>query len=153
MLTDIYIFQTIQIQLRCIENTVRSNRLQLSCKTDILKNLAKLTGKHLCWSLFLNKVAGLKPAKFIKRPRHWFFPLIFAKFFRTPFLQNTYRRPLLLLTLLNGLFVRGKYWSYINKFRLLTFLLFHIFVFFLPTFIVISCTSLSMVSLHQNKTT
>ena len=36
----------------------------------ILKNLAKFTGKHLCRSLFLNKVAGLNPAFLLKR-RHW----------------------------------------------------------------------------------
>ena len=27
----------------------------------VLRNLAKFTGKHLCQSLFFNKVAGLKP--------------------------------------------------------------------------------------------
>ena len=30
------------------------------CRKDVLRNLAKFTGKHLCQSLFLNKVAGLK---------------------------------------------------------------------------------------------
>ena len=29
------------------------------CKKGVLKNLAKLTRKQLCWSLFCNKVAGL----------------------------------------------------------------------------------------------
>ena len=29
-----------------------------SVKNDVLKNFAKFTGKHLCQSLFLNKVAG-----------------------------------------------------------------------------------------------
>ena len=28
---------------------------------NFLKNLAKFTGKHLCQSLFFNKVAGLRP--------------------------------------------------------------------------------------------
>ena len=32
------------------------------CKKGDLKNLAKLTGKRLCQSLFFNKVAGLRPA-------------------------------------------------------------------------------------------
>ena len=27
----------------------------------VLRNFAKFTGKHLCQSLFLNKVAGLRP--------------------------------------------------------------------------------------------
>ena len=41
----------------------------------VLKNFAKFTGKHLCKSLFLNKVAGHRLC----------FPLNFAKFFRTSF--------------------------------------------------------------------
>ena len=38
-------------------------------KKAFLKTVALLTGKHLCWSLFLNKVAGLqafKPATLLK---------------------------------------------------------------------------------------
>ena len=31
------------------------------CKKGILENFAKFTGKHLCQSLFFNKVAGLRP--------------------------------------------------------------------------------------------
>ena len=31
-----------------------------SLKNVVLKNFAKFTGKHLCRSLFFNKVAGLK---------------------------------------------------------------------------------------------
>ena len=34
---------------------------------DVLKNLAKLTGKHLRWGLFFNKVAGLKLATLSER--------------------------------------------------------------------------------------
>ena len=30
-----------------------------SVKKDVLRNFAKLTGKHLCQSLFFNKVASL----------------------------------------------------------------------------------------------
>ena len=30
-------------------------------RKGVLRNLAKFTGKQLCQSLFLNKVAGLKP--------------------------------------------------------------------------------------------
>ena len=41
----------------------RSSRLELSCKKGALKNFARFTGKHLCQSLFFNKVAGLRPAK------------------------------------------------------------------------------------------
>ena len=43
-------------------------------------------GKHLCQSLFFNKVAGLRPAiLLIKRLRHRCFPMKFGKFLRTLF--------------------------------------------------------------------
>ena len=55
----------------------------------VLGNFTKLTGKHLCKSLFLNKVAGLRPATLLKK-RLWYrcFPVNFVKFVRTPFLQS-----------------------------------------------------------------
>ena len=31
---------------------------EVSVRKDVLRKLAKVTGKHLCQSLFLNKVAG-----------------------------------------------------------------------------------------------
>ena len=31
---------------------------EVFCKKDVIRNFAKFTGKHLCHSLFLNKVAG-----------------------------------------------------------------------------------------------
>ena len=34
--------------------------LEVFCKKAVLKNFAKFTGKYLCQSLFLNKVAGLR---------------------------------------------------------------------------------------------
>ena len=37
----------------------RRSRLEVFCKKGILENFAKFTGKHLCQSLFFNKVAGL----------------------------------------------------------------------------------------------
>ena len=50
---------------------------------------AKFTGKHLCQSLFFNKVAGLRPATlFKKRLWHRCFPVNFAKFLKTPFLTE-----------------------------------------------------------------
>ena len=41
-------------------STVRSSRSQMFFKTGVRKNFAKFTGKHLCQSLYFNKVAGLK---------------------------------------------------------------------------------------------
>ena len=37
------------------------------CKKGVLKNFAKLTGKHLCLSLFFNKVADLRSATSLKK--------------------------------------------------------------------------------------
>ena len=45
------------------------------CEKGVLKNYAKFTGKHMCHSLFFNKVAGLRP-----------FLVNFVKFLRTTFL-------------------------------------------------------------------
>ena len=53
----------------------------------VLKNFAKFTGKHLCQSLFFNKVTGLRPASLLKkRLWHGCFPVKFGKYL---FLQNT----------------------------------------------------------------
>ena len=56
----------------------------------VLRNFAKFTGKHMCQRIFLNKVAGLKLVlKLKKRLWHSYFPVNFAKFLRTRFLQIT----------------------------------------------------------------
>ena len=36
----------------------RSSRSEVFCKKGVVKNFAKFIGKHLCQSLFFNKVAG-----------------------------------------------------------------------------------------------
>ena len=49
------------------EFMVMSNKeqpLEMFCKKYFLRNFAKFTGKHLCQSLFFNKVAG--PTKFLR---------------------------------------------------------------------------------------
>ena len=76
----------------------RSSRPDVFCKKCVLRNFAKLTRKHLCQSLFFDKVAGLRPATLLKK-RAWrrCFPVNFAKFLRTPFLQNTSGRLLILI--------------------------------------------------------
>ena len=69
----------------------RSNHRRCSVKNGVLRNFAKFAGKHLCQSLFLNKVAGLRPAILLKkRLWHSSFLLHLAKiskstsFYRTP---------------------------------------------------------------------
>ena len=41
----------------------RSSRPEVFCKKCVLKNFTKFSGKHLCQSLFFNKVADLRPIK------------------------------------------------------------------------------------------
>ena len=68
----------------------RSSRLEVFCKIGVLRNFVKFTGKHLCQSLFFNRLAGLRPATLLKkRLWHRCFPVNFTKFLKTPF----YRTP------------------------------------------------------------
>ena len=71
--------------------------VQRFCRKCILRNFAKFTGKHLFQGLYFNKVAGLGLAcKFIeKEALAQVFSVNFAKFLKTPFLQNTSERLLL----------------------------------------------------------
>ena len=72
------------------EYKFRSSHQRCSVKKCVLRNFAKLKGKHLCQSLFFNKVAGFRPATLLKkRILRGCFPVNFAKFLRTPFSQNT----------------------------------------------------------------
>ena len=66
----------------------RNSRPEVFCKKGVLKNFAKLTGKHLCQSLFFNKVAGPR----VKRDsgagvflwKFWNFKILENLFYRTP---------------------------------------------------------------------
>ena len=42
---------------------IRSSRPEVFCKKGVLRNFTKFTGKHLCQSLFFNKVSGLFTGK------------------------------------------------------------------------------------------
>ena len=77
-----------------IEENVSSSRPQVFYKKGFPRNFAKLAGKHLCQSLFFNKVAGLGPqaCNFInKETLAQVFPVNFAKFLRTPFFTEHLR--------------------------------------------------------------
>ena len=60
------------------------------CKKDILRNFIKFTGKHLCQSLFFNRVAGLRLATLLQK-RLWrrCFPVNFVNFLRTTLSYKT----------------------------------------------------------------
>ena len=73
-------------------------------KKGVLKNFAKIVGKHLCQSLFFKKVAGLRPATLLKNETlAQVFSCEFCEISKnTSFLQNTSER--LLLTVITLLF-------------------------------------------------
>ena len=66
--------------------STRSNHPEVFCKKGVLRNFAKFTGKHLCQSLFFNKVTGLRPTTFSNE--------IFKNtfFYRTPPLAASLQR-------------------------------------------------------------
>ena len=45
----------------------RSSRSRMSFKINIFKSFARFKGKHLCWSLFVIKLAACKPANVLIR--------------------------------------------------------------------------------------
>ena len=58
-----------------VKNIFRSSRPEVFC------NFAKFTEKHLCQSLFFNKVAVLRPGTLLKKKLwHRCFPVKFTKF-------------------------------------------------------------------------
>ena len=67
----------------------RTSRPKVFYEKDVIRNFTKFTGKHLCQSLFYNKVPDLRPATSLKK-RFWHrcFPVNFVKFLRTPFLAE-----------------------------------------------------------------
>ena len=63
----------------------RSSRPEVFCKRGVLKNFSKFTGKHLCQSLFLDKVAGLRQVfscEFCQISKNTFF-------YRTPLVASS----------------------------------------------------------------
>ena len=62
---------------------------EVFCKKGVLRNFTKFTWKHLCWSLFFNKVADLRPETLLKRDANaGVFRRTLWNFLRAPFLQN-----------------------------------------------------------------
>ena len=83
----LHIFYLLPLEM---SHQVRSSQRRCSVKKSVLRNFAKFTGKHLCQSLFSDKFSDLRLASSLKtRLWHRPFPMNFAKFLRTRFLQNT----------------------------------------------------------------
>ena len=53
-----------EISLNSVDSDISSRPEEL-CKKCVLKNFSKFTGKHLCQSIFSNKVAGLQLKKIL----------------------------------------------------------------------------------------
>ena len=49
------------------ESILRSSHQRCFVKKGVLRNVTKFTGKHLCQSLFFNKVAGLSSTTLLKK--------------------------------------------------------------------------------------
>ena len=55
----------------------RSSRPEVLCEKGVLENFTKFAGKHLCQSLFFNKVADLAPSGVISNNRFPFNNFVF----------------------------------------------------------------------------
>ena len=98
-------FNSRAIRTKFIGN--KSTHPEVFCKKSVLRNfakLAKLTGKYLCYSLFFNSIAGLRPANLLKK-RLWHrrFAVSFVKFFKNTFFH---RAPMD-----GSLWGQSEYWS------------------------------------------
>ena len=74
----------------------RNNRREVFCKKGVLKNFTKFTGKHLCQSLFYDKVAVLRPQALAQVFLYEFFKISISTFF-TEHLWTTASEYLLLI--------------------------------------------------------
>ena len=63
----VYRALTVFILTDVVYRIFRSSRPEVFCKKGVLKSFAKFTEKHLCKSLFLNKVADQWPATLFKK--------------------------------------------------------------------------------------
>ena len=71
---------------------LRSIHPEVFYEKSALRNFEKFTGKHLCQSLFFNKVAGLRPVSLLKKTLAQAFFCEFCKIFKDTF---RYRIPLM----------------------------------------------------------
>ena len=80
-----------------VQSLINRNSYQRSSiKNTALKDFPKFTGKHLWWSLFLNKVSSFRPAFLSKKcPQQGCFLVNFAKFLRKSILQDIFWQLLL----------------------------------------------------------
>ena len=66
MLPTVSFYEVSWAKLPYLAVLSRSSRSQIIFEIDILKNFAILTGKHLCWSLFLIKLRNFQEQFFYR---------------------------------------------------------------------------------------
>ena len=71
------------------DSSVRSSRPEELYKKGVLRNFAKFTGKQLCRSFFLNKVADLRPATLLKKTLAQVFSCEFCEIYKNTFFHKT----------------------------------------------------------------
>ena len=69
----------------------RSSHPEVFCKKGVQRDFAKFKGKHLCQSLFINKVAGQVWQLYLKRDPDTGVPCEFCKISKNAF---SYKTPL-----------------------------------------------------------
>ena len=105
-----------------ISSTIQKQPLEVFCKKGVLRNFVKFTVKHLCQSLFLNKIAGFRSATLLKkRLWHRCFSVHFTKFLRSPFLQNTSGRLLLTIAIYNNFIKTGFHFDIAKNYKSLMY--------------------------------
>ena len=67
----------------------RSSGPEVLCKKGVPRNFAKFTGKHMCQSLFFNKVGGLRLATSLKRDLAQVFSCEFCEVSKNTFSHRT----------------------------------------------------------------
>ena len=96
----LYFSKDLTLQAKCIKYLLifRSSRSDVFCKKGVLRNFAKFVGKHLCRSLYFNKVAD--PTLLKQRLWHRYFSVTFAQILRKTFLTEHLRWLLLYIIIL-----------------------------------------------------
>ena len=80
LLVEYRIFSSVSAFHMKLGLSFRSSRPELFCQKGALKIFAKFTGKHLCQSLYSNKVAGLDLQLYQKRDSGAGFPVNLQSF-------------------------------------------------------------------------
>ena len=98
-----------------IENLRGSSRPDVFCKRGALRNFTKFTGKHLCQSLFLNKVSGkrYKNMYIFRCTKNNFFCQRFGHiYWRNPLWQTSFFAVFQLQLLWSVILSSHKKWSF-----------------------------------------